>query len=161
MDKIKWCLKQKDGIQLVEPSSNLCEAYIKKAEDSLLSLSLNQVKEWKIATAYYASYFGVYAILQKLGVKCEIHTCTIKFTRVFLKEFFNEAELEFLEDSFQARKDSQYYVNRDVPDEIYKSILENTPSFLVKCKSIISKLNEKKIKEIRGKIEKYGKSDTI
>lgn len=154
MDKINWCLRQKDGIKLVEPSSNLSEAYMKKAEDSLLSMNLNKVKEWKIATAYYASYFSVYAILQKMGIKSEIHTCTIEFARVFLKEFFSEEELEFLESSFIARRDSQYYINREVPDNSYKEMLEKTPPFLIKCKSVLSKINEKKIKEIRDKLSK-------
>ncbi len=34
MDKIDWCLKKKQGISLIEPNSNLSEAYLKKAEDS-------------------------------------------------------------------------------------------------------------------------------
>src|SRR3989344_972492 len=151
--KINWCINQKDGIKLVEPNSNLAEAYLKKAEDSLLSINLNQVKEWKIATAYYASYFSVYAIMQRMGVKCEIHPCTIEFAKVFLKEFFTNEEVEFLEDSFTARKDSQYYIDRKVADETYKLILEQTPLFFVKCKSILSKITEKKINEIREKLK--------
>jgi len=155
MDKINWCIKQKDGISLVEPNSNLAGAYIKKAEDSLLSISINQVKEWKIATAYYTSYFSVYAIMQKIGIKCEIHTCTIEFVKLFLKEFFTDEEIEFLEDSFIARRDSQYYIDREVSDEKYKLMLEKTPLFFVKCKSLLSKINENKINEIRDKLRKY------
>ena len=127
---------------------------MKKAEDSLLSMRINQIEEWKIATAYYASYFALYAILQKIGIKCEIHSCTIEFTKRFLKEFFTEEELEFLEDSFKARIDSQYYVNKKVSDQNYRNILDKTPDFLIKCKSIILKLNEKKIREIRENLEK-------
>jgi len=106
MVEIKWCLKAKNGLELVEPNSNLSEAYLKKAEDSLKSVELNKVKEWKIVTAYYASYFSVYAILMKLGIKCEIHSCTIEFAKQFLNNYFTAENLNFLEESFKARIDT-------------------------------------------------------
>jgi hypothetical protein len=34
MVSVKWCLKAKSGLELVEPNLNLSEAYVKKAEDS-------------------------------------------------------------------------------------------------------------------------------
>ena len=152
MDKIDWCLKQKDGIRLVEPSDNLAKAYLKKAEDSLFSMTLNKIKEWKIATAYYASYFSVYAILQKIGVKCEIHTCTIEFVKSFLTEFLTTGDIDFFESSFIVRRDTQYYVDRQVADEQYEEMIKNTPAFVVKCKNILERIDEKKINEVRTKL---------
>jgi len=35
MKRIIWCIKQKRGLELIEPNKNLSEAYIKKAEESL------------------------------------------------------------------------------------------------------------------------------
>ena len=35
MDKMTWCLKIKNGLELVEPNTELSQAYLKKAEDSL------------------------------------------------------------------------------------------------------------------------------
>src|SRR3989338_6976484 len=145
MDKIKWCAKQKQGLSIIEPNSDLANAYIKKAEEALESMRVNIIKDWKISTAYYTVYFSLYAILIKIGIKCEIHSCTIEFARRFLKEFFSEEELEFTEDSLKARIDSQYYVDRIVPDEQYDKMIKKAPEFLVKCKSILVKLNEKKI----------------
>ena len=49
--------------------------------------------------------------------------------------------------------DSQYYIDRAVPDEQYNKMVKNTPEFLVKCKSILIKLNEKKINDIRKKFQ--------
>lgn len=154
MDKIGWCLKQKDGISFVEPNSNLSEAYVKKAEDSLETMRINLIKEWKISTAYYTMYFSLYALLVKAGIKCEIHSCTLEFANQFLKEYFNEDEIEFLEDSLKARIDAQYYANRNVPDRQYNDMIDKTPEFLVKCKSVLQELNEKKINEIRSKLKK-------
>ena len=153
MDKIKWCAVKKEGLSLVEPNSNLANAYIKKAEEALESMRVNIFKDWKISTAYYTVYFSLYAVLMKLGVKSEIHSCTIEFAKRFLKEYFEEKELDFIEDSLKARVDSQYYINRTVPDEQYNKMIQKAPKFLVKCKSILIKLNEKKVNEIRDKFQ--------
>ena len=90
----------------------------------------------------------------KLGVKCEIHSCTIEFAKRFLNEFFEESELNLTEDSLKARVDSQYYIDRTVPDEQYNKMIQKVPEFLVRCKSVIIKLNEKKVNEIRDKFQK-------
>ena len=141
MDKIKWCVGKKEGLALIEPNSNLAEAYTKKAEEALESMRLNTIKDWKISTAYYTIYFSLYSLLVRVGIKCEIHSCTIEFAKQFLREYF------------KARIDSQYYVDRTVPDSQYNKMVELAPEFLVKCKSILIKLNEKKINEIRKKFQ--------
>lgn len=157
MDKIIWCAGKKEGLRIIEPNSNLAEAYIKKSEEALESMRVNVVKDWKISTAYYTLYFSLYSILTKIGIKCEIHSCTIEFAKRFLKEFFSEEELDFTEDSLKARIDSQYYVDRIVPDEQYNKMIKKAPEFLVKCKSILIKLNENKINEIRMEFKKMVK----
>ena len=154
MDKIRWCMGKKEGLSLIEPNSNLAEAYIKKSEEALESMRVNIIKDWKISTAYYTLYFSLYAVLTKIGIKCEIHSCTIEFAKKFLKEFFSEEEFDFIGDSLKARIDSQYYVDKMVPDEQYNKMIKDAPDFLVKCKSILVKLNEKKINEIRMEFKK-------
>ena len=153
MDKIRWCAKKREGLSLIEPNSDIAEAYIKKAEEALESVRVNVIKDWKISTAYYTIYFSLYALIVKIGVKCEIHSCTIEFARQFLKEYFVEEEFDFAEDSLKARIDSQYYVDRTVTDLQYNKMVKLAPEFLVKCKSILLKLNEKKINEIRKKFK--------
>lgn len=153
MDKIKWCAKKKDGLSLIEPNPNLAEAYIKKAEEALKSIGVNIIKDWKISTAYYTTYFSLYALLVRIGIKCEIHSCTIEFAKQLLKEYLTKGEIDFVEDSLKARIDSQYYVDRTVPDYQYNRMIKEAPEFLVKCKSIMLKLNEKKINEIRKKFQ--------
>jgi len=148
-DKIIWCTEKKEGLRLVDPNQNLADAYFKKAEEALKSMRANIVKDWKISTAYYTIYFSLYALLMKTGIKCEIHSCTIEFTKRFLSEFFEKEEIDFLHDSLKARVDSQYYIDKIVPDNQYNNMLTKTPHFLVKCKSILIKLNEKKVHDIR------------
>jgi uncharacterized protein (UPF0332 family) len=150
MDKIKWCLNQKKGIELVEPNDNLREAYLIKADEALETLRTSKIKDWQLTTAYYAIYHSLYSLLMKIGVKCEIHSCTIEFAKRFLKKYFSAEDFELIDKAFSARIDSQYYVNREVPDENYNLIIKKTPAFLVKCKNIV--LEQEDISEIREQL---------
>lgn len=152
MDKLCWCFKKKESFEIIKPNNNLAEAYLKKAEDSLNEMLRVETKDWKISTAYYSMYYSVYAILMKLGLKSEIHSCTIEFTKEHLKEYFSKEDLELLEDAFDARNDLQYYTDRTVKMEIYNSILKNCISFKLKCKNIVQKITLKEIEEIRKKL---------
>ena len=45
-NKISWCLNQKKGIELIDKNDNLSESYIKRAEEDLKTLDI-QNKNWK------------------------------------------------------------------------------------------------------------------
>ncbi|MFW6230748.1 MAG: HEPN domain-containing protein [Nanoarchaeota archaeon] len=153
MNKIRWCLQQKNGIEIVEPNENLKDAYLKKAEDSLRAVaSLEDNRDWEISSSYYAMYFSLYAILQKIGVKCEIHSCTINFMKIFLKDHFTEKDIHLLETSQKARIDAQYYSDRNVSDEIYNMMTTECASFLAKCRQIAHNLTEQEINDIRKRL---------
>jgi uncharacterized protein (UPF0332 family) len=143
----------KNGIEIIDINENLSEAYTRKAEDSLrAAVALKDNKDWEISSSYYTMYFSLYAILMRIGIKCEIHSCTIEFMKQFLSEYFTDEEIELIERSQKARIDSQYYSNRNISDELYKEIIESTPLFFVKCKNILSELSEASVDKIRGKI---------
>ena len=153
MAEIKWCIRKKSGLSLIEPNANLSEGYFIKAEQAIESARTEKVAEWKIAKTYYAMYFALYAVLQKIGIKCEIHACTMAFAKCFLQGYFSEEELVLISDALSMRVDSQYYVNKDVPDEQFKEILQTAPSFLVKCKAVANRLDENNILEIRRRFK--------
>ena len=157
MKKIGWCCNTKNGIGLIEPNPNLADAYIIKAESALETSKLAKSKDWKVSAAYYAMYFSLYSILQKIGIRCEIHTCTIIFAKEFLTEYFTKEQFKLLDDTFDARQDMQYYTDREIDDPTYGEIMNKTPQFISLCKNISLKIDEKKTKEIRGKLEKYTK----
>jgi len=116
-DKMQWCLRQKKGIELVNPSENLGRAYLAKAENALKSMRANEGNpEWEISSSYYAMYFSLYAILMRVGVKCEIHSCTLEFMRTYLCKHFTAEEMTLLEDSCSARIEAQYYTNHKLDD---------------------------------------------
>ena len=93
MDQIKWCLNQKKGIELVEPSDNLRDAYLVKAEDALDTLKTSKSRDWQLTTAYYTIYNSIYSLLMKIGIKCEIHSCTIEFTNAVLHNSFGSLRM--------------------------------------------------------------------
>lgn len=157
MDKIKWCASRKDGLELIEPNPDLSQAYLKKSEEALESMRINTVRDWKISTAYYSSYFALYSLLMRVGVKCEIHACTINFAKTFLKEYFSDEDIEFLEESLKSRIDAQYYVDRSVPDAQFEKMMNLAPEFLVRCKSFHAKLNEGVVRDIRAAFKKAAK----
>ncbi|MCK5282094.1 MAG: HEPN domain-containing protein [Nanoarchaeota archaeon] len=155
MNKIKWCLKAKNGLELIKPNEDLTKAYLKKAENSLrAAATLKDNKDWEISSSYYTMYFSLYAILMKIGIKCEIHSCTISFMHHFLNKYFTDEEIELIEKSQKARIDTQYYSDRNISDELYKRMINNTALFLAKCKEILNKINEDSIQKIRDDLEK-------
>ena len=94
MSEISWCKKQENGIRFIEPNDNLSREYYQNAEESLKVLrSIEQTKSnmWLATTKYYIEYFAIYSVLMKIGVKCEIHDCTIALTEFLEKENVIEA----------------------------------------------------------------------
>jgi len=154
MEKIKWCLNIKKGLEIVEPSDNLAKIYLKKSEDALkAAASLKGNRDWEISSLYYSIYFALYSVLMKIGIKSENHSCTIEFMKAFLKSYFDEKDVTLLEKSLKARVDAQYYVDRKVSDKDYKRMLENAPSFLVKCKEIVQNITQEEIEITRDELK--------
>ena len=152
MNNFENCLHKKRGIELVEPNSNLAQAYIIRAEESLKERNQLKTRYWKITITYYAMYFALYSILRKIGVKCEIHTCTVSFMKKLLAEQFTKEDVELLEMAMKARVDEQYYTDRYITSEQYETIINTAPVFVTKCKNII--LTDKKIEQIRTTLKR-------
>ena len=155
---VSWCFKQKRGIKLEGPNDNLCNVYIKKAKSSLNMLESATEKgeiDWISTTAYYARYFAFYALLQKCGIKSEIHDCTISLMGfLFVDEnlieqhFYNELQL-----AKDLRIDTQYYVTEEIDLNKLKKDSETARSFVLKMEEIIENLTEEQIKAIREKLD--------
>ena len=66
-------LQKQKKLQLVQPSEELCKAYLEKSEKSLNSAKATfgiGSYEDAVALAYYSMYYVVLALLFKIGVKC-------------------------------------------------------------------------------------------
>ncbi|MFH1592227.1 MAG: HEPN domain-containing protein [Candidatus Woesearchaeota archaeon] len=155
MVSINWCCKQKGGIKVIEASDNLAESYIKMAEDALGTM--NREKEYNIIFAisacYYSMYYSLYAVLRKIGIKCEIHSCSIEFMEKFLDDFYNKNDINLTKKAFDARNISQYYAEKVVGKKDSELIIGKAPFFVSKSKEILAKLNQEDIKRIITKLE--------
>ena len=154
MRKINWCKKQKAGIKIQEINDNLSKEYYENAEESLRVLrSIKETKSnmWLATTKYYIEYFAVYSVLMKIGIKCEIHDCTIALVK-FLEEenVLDNGISKILEMDKELRIDNQYYLKNRFVDINFHKLSE----FLLSIKSSLDKLNDKKIEELREKIRR-------
>jgi len=115
---LTWCFKQKRGIRLIAPNPNLTKVYLKKAISALNTMTAAlQIKEidWTATTAYYARYFALYALLMKLGVKSEIHDCTINVAKLLSNNgILNSSLIDDIAKAKQTRIDTQYYVAKEL-----------------------------------------------
>ncbi|MFO8016727.1 MAG: hypothetical protein R6U32_06485 [Candidatus Woesearchaeota archaeon] len=139
-EKIKWCLGRKRGIELTEPKPHLSRSYMDEADETLENVFSSKGK-WRTITAYYACYSALYSILMRCGIKSEIHECTLELMCIFE---FTESEKRYMAGLKEDRVQAQYYLKKIVlKDE------ESVKNFVLKCKTILSGMNSRKIKEAR------------
>ena len=155
MKKINWCKTQQKGIKIIEPNENLSKEYIKTAEENLKTLSnLKDIElnMWLATKKYYIEYFASYSLLMKLGIKCEIHDCTIEIIK-FLEnqKIININISKKLERDKQLRIDNQYYL-KNIKVNMNMNRLSN---FLLIIKKALERLNQNKIEEIRKELINY------
>jgi len=154
MVSIKWCLKQKKGLELIEPNGNMADSYIKMAEESITALNaVKQSRMWTAVTSYYIFYQSLYALMLKIGVKCEIHSCSLEFMKRFLTEFYSKEDIDAIKKAFDARNDLQYYADRPVDDKIIEETSKHCKQFYIKTKDILTKITEAQIQVIREKLK--------
>jgi len=154
MKKISWCKKQDKGIKLMEPNNNLSQEYFQNAEESMKVLrSIKETKSnmWLATTKYYTEYFAVYSVLMKIGIKCEIHDCTIALIKFLEDEkIMNKGIAKILEEDKELRIDNQYYLKNKTVDISFEKLSE----FILLIKQTLNNLDNTKITELRRKIDK-------
>ncbi len=158
MVTIKWCITQKKGIEITEPNRNTSDSYVKMAEESINILSkLQESNIWTATTSYYIFYYSLYSVMLRIGIKCEIHACSIEFMKQFLKGYYDAKDAEMFEAAFSNRIDLQYYADRPVDKKSVDECKKYCKYFFVKTKDILAKLTEKQILEIRTKLKEHQK----
>ncbi len=154
MKKIQFLIKlSKEGrFQIIEPSDEVSEAYLQKADSHLESAKIlldSEKFEECVSMAYYGMYHALLAALFKCGIKSENHSASI----LVLKELFNEEDLA-AEISFgkKERIDKQYYTDFKLTKLDCEDMIKRAENFIIRIKIIINQLNEEKILQIRDKL---------
>ncbi len=150
MVSISWCLRKKGGLELTEPNSNMADSYIGMAEESLaIQKGVERSKIWTATTTYYIFYYALYALMLRIGVRCEIHACSLEFMKRHLAVFYGEKDIKMIEKAFNARIDLQYYANRPVDDQAIEETRIYCTAFFIKTKDALAKITEEQIERIR------------
>lgn len=153
--RLRWCFTQKRGIKLIEPNNNLAQEYFKNAEETLRLANVtkeNNSNMWLATQKYYLQYLGAYAILMKLGIKCEIHECTIQVIKFLeAKGFIGFSFADALDNDKQLRIDNQYYL-KNISVNFNSDALSE---FLLSVKKFIDTISSSKIKIIRKSLKSY------
>ncbi|MGE0792961.1 MAG: HEPN domain-containing protein [Candidatus Woesearchaeota archaeon] len=148
MKKLDWCLKLKDGLKIVEPNDRLSKSYIKEAKSSLLRANKNfQDKDllWTTVTIYYAEYYALYSFLQKIGIKCENHTCSILAIEVIL----GKEKTKIINEHKDKRIDAQYYMKVDQEKNV-EIMLNEAKDFISEFDELVSNITEDDVKKYRN-----------
>ena len=150
--KLSWCFRLKDGLKIVEPNERLSKSYLEQAKSSLLRAEKDLNDKdllWSTVAIYYAEYYALYSFLQKIGIKCENHACSILVTSFLL----GEDKTKTINEHKDKIIDAQYYMRVDQEAKI-RVMLQEAKAFVSDFDGINSKLNNEEIKKYRESISK-------
>jgi len=148
--KLEWCFKIKDGLKIVEPNERLSKSYLEQAKSSILRANKNFSDKdllWTTVTIYYAEYYALYSFLQKIGVKCENHSCSI----IAVDFLLGGDKIKIIHEHKEKRIDAQYYIKVDQEDKV-ELMLREAQGFISYFEELVSNLSDNEVKEFRDKI---------
>ena len=148
--KLRWCFKLKDGLKIVEPNERLSKSYLEQAKSSLLRAEKDFKDKdmlWTTVAIYYAEYYTLYSFLQRIGIKCENHACSILAVSFLL----GEDKTKTINEHKDKRIDAQYYMKVDQENKV-KSMLQEAKIFVSNFDEIVSNISEKDIRVYRDKM---------
>lgn len=155
MVSIRWCLRSDKGLRLMEPSSAMSDSYLKMAEESIAVLQgIEKSRIWTATATYYIFYYSLYSLMLRMGVKCEIHSCSLEFMKRHLAGIYDGTDIEMVEKAFSARIDLQYYADRPVDNKIIDETKAYCKDFFIKTKDVLAKITEEQISQIRERLKK-------
>jgi len=121
------------------------------AEETLrVLLRIENSPMWSATMKYYLEYFVAYSFLMYIGVKSEVHECTIELCRFFEAEGAMPTGVsDRLERDKQLRIDNQYYLkNKEVPiDEA------ELHGFIIDMREALLRMTDGRTQLLRSKLE--------
>ena len=125
---------------MIEPNENLSRRYMEEANQTLDSLE-NVDGKWRIIMGYYACYHALYSILMRIGIKCEIHECTLLLMHSI--PGFQQGHIEFIQQLKEDRIAVQYYLKeKKITDT------KDIRGFIATCKGIREGIDAERIRRL-------------
>ena len=151
-NKLVWCTKLKDGLKFVEPNDILADSYLNESKSSLERAEKN-FKDgdllWSTVVTYYAEYYSLYAFLQKIGIKCENHFCSI----LVISQLLGEEKINCINLHKDKRISAQYYMRIDKEQEV-KKMLQDAKTFVSSFDELVSNTTNEEINNYRKVLKK-------
>jgi uncharacterized protein (UPF0332 family) len=138
-------------IQIVNPSENVMDAYLKKSGSYLSSAKLlrdNNHYEESVSMAYYSMYYMVLALFFRCGIKCENHAATI----LILKDVF-DIDNTALSNAKKERIDKQYYVDTVATKEDVEDLIVVAEHFNAHLLNVTARISNDKIGRYRENLK--------
>lgn len=142
-------LKKEGKLEIVEPSEEIKDSYIKKSESNIISAKIlleNNRLEESVSLSYYSMYHMATALFYKTGIKCGNHAALI----VLLKRIF-DIDNSYILSAKKERIDKQYYTDFHITKKEVIEAIQIAEDFNKKIFDFISRLDSSKIKEYREK----------
>jgi uncharacterized protein (UPF0332 family) len=150
--KLKWCFGVKDGLKIAEPNERLAKSYLKEAKLSLERAEKNFKDDdllWTTVVIYYAEYYALYSFLQRIGIKCENHFCSI----LAAGKLLGDDRINIINQHKDKRIDAQYYMKVDKKNEVHK-MLNEAKTFVSEFDELVSNLGKNDIDSYRSLLGK-------
>lgn len=150
--QLKWCFSLKDGLRIAEPNERLAKSYLEESKSSLERAEKNFGDHdllWTTVVIYYAEYYALYSFLQKIGVKCENHACSILATGFIL----GEDKTRTINLHKDKRIDAQYYMKVGKEQEVAK-MLQEAKMFVAMFDDTVSSLSQEDASSYRNKLKR-------
>ena len=150
-------LRKKGKLELVEPSEEVKESYLRKADNSLRSAKIllqNDLYENSMGEAYYAMYNCVMALLHKTGIKSENHSASI----MILRRLFDARALAgIISSAKEEREDKQYYVESNQKEratrESCSKMISKAEDFMIETRLVIGSIKIEDVNRVRKDFE--------
>lgn len=146
-NSLKWCFKLKDGLKILEQDDDLARSYLEEAKSSLKRAQRNFLENdllWTTVVIYYAEYYALYSFLQKIGIKCENHFCSILAAGSLL----GLDKVKTINEHKDKRVDALYYMRIGKKDQI-ETMLKEAKIFVNDFDILVSNLKNNEIENYR------------
>jgi len=109
---------------------------------------------WTTVVIYYAEYYALYSFLQRIGLKCENHSCTILAAEFLL----GKDKTRTIRQHMGKRIDAQYYMRIGKQEQV-RQMLDQAKEFIAGYDELVSNLYEKEIGAYSARIKIIAKKE--
>ncbi len=140
----------KDGLRIARPDETLAKSYLNEAKSSLKRAEKDLEEGdllWATVVIYYSEYYALYSFLQRIGIKCENHFCSI----LAVERLLGTAKVKTINEHKGKRISAQYYM-RTGKEEQVRDILKEAKIFVSGFEDFVSNMTGK---EAENYMEKF------